>query len=83
MQKSWRSYQNTIEILKLEEENIAVAKENATIALERFRLGTSNTIELMLAQKSYEDALTRLVSARYDAKLSEIELLRLQGTLIK
>ncbi len=83
MQKSWRSYQNTIEILKLEEENIAVAKENATIALERFRLGTSNTIELMLAQKSYEDAITRLVTARYEMKISETELLRLQGQLIK
>lgn len=83
LQKAWRSYQNTLEILKLEEENIIIAKENITVALERFRLGTSNTIELMMAQKSYEDAIARLVSARYDAKIAETELLRLQGLLVK
>ncbi len=83
LQKAWRGYQNSLDILKLEEENIGVAKENVTVALERFRLGTSNTIELMLAQRSYEDALTRLVSARYEAKLSETALLRLQGQLVK
>ncbi len=81
--RSWKNYQGAIAILKLEEENISIAKENVSIALERFRLGTSNNIELMFAQKSYEDALSRLLSARYDAKLSETELLRLQGQLIK
>lgn len=83
LQNAWKSYQNTLEILKLEEENISIAKENVTVALERFRLGTSNNIELMLAQKSYEDAITRLVTARYELKISETELLRLQGQLVK
>ncbi len=83
LQNAWKSYQNTSEILKLEEENISIAKENVTVALERFRLGTSNTIELMLAQKSYEDAITRLITARYELKISETELLRLQGQLVK
>jgi outer membrane protein TolC len=81
--KSWNSYQGAISILKLEEENISVARENINIALERFRLGTSNNIELMFAQKSYEDAIGRLYTARYDAKLAETELLRLQGQLVK
>jgi len=37
----------------------------------------------MLAQKSYEDAITRLITARYELKISETELLRLQGQLVK
>jgi outer membrane protein TolC len=80
---TWKNYQNTLSILKLEEENILLAKENVSIALERFRVGSSNTIELMVAQKSFEDAMSRLVSARYDAKVAETELLRLQGQLVK
>jgi outer membrane protein len=80
---AWRSYQNALEILKLEEGNIDIAEENVRIALERFRLGSSTTIELMIAQQSYQDALTRLVSIRYEAKLAETELLRLEGTLVK
>lgn len=81
--KAWKNYEGALTILKLEQENIGIAKENVSIALERFRLGTSNNIELMFAQQSYQDALSRLVSARYEAKLSETELLRLQGQLVR
>ncbi len=76
---SWKSYKNALAILNLEEENISIARENVTVALERFRIGSSNTLELLMAQRSFEDAISRLVVARYDAKLAEAELLRLQG----
>ncbi|MFZ9955927.1 MAG: TolC family protein [Flavobacteriales bacterium] len=81
--KAYLAYNNAKEILKLEEENLSLAKENIEIAMERFRLGSSSTLELKAAQKSYEDAQVRLVNARYDAKTNEIELMRLNGMLIK
>ncbi len=81
--KALKDFTNSKEVLKLEEENIQLAGENVNIALERFRLSQSTAIELRNAQKSFEDAQTRLVSARFNAKTAETELMRLQGELVK
>ena len=67
----------------IEEENILLAKENVTIALEGFRRGITTFIELRTAQQSLADAYNRLIAARFNAKVSETELLRLQGALLK
>ncbi|MBL0311071.1 MAG: TolC family protein [Bacteroidetes bacterium] len=81
--KVLRDFETTKEILKLEEDNIVLADENVKIALERFRLAQSTAIELREAQNSYEDARTRLVNARFNTKVAETELMRLQGALVK
>ncbi|MFN8297815.1 MAG: TolC family protein [Chitinophagales bacterium] len=81
--KAIREFLNAKEILKLEEDNIGLAKENASIALERFRLAQSTALELREAERSYTEALTRLVNARFNAKTAETELMRLQGELVK
>ncbi|MFT3947157.1 MAG: TolC family protein [Agriterribacter sp.] len=77
------NYQYQVSLLKLEEDNIELAKENVSIALERFKLGVSTFLELREAQKSLEDAYDRLIAARYNTKLAETELLRLKGDLVR
>ena len=81
--RAWKTFNYSVEAMKLEEDNILLARENVNIAMERFRIGSSTSIELMFAQKSYEEALSRLLAARYDAKLAETELKRLNGELVK
>jgi outer membrane protein TolC len=76
-------FEKALESLKLEEENIGLANENVKIALERFRLAESTSIEMRTAEVSYVDAITRLVTARFNAKAAETELLRIQGELVK
>jgi outer membrane protein len=80
---AFKDYEMQKQALALEEENILLAKENVMIALERFRLGVSTYLELRETQKTLEDAYNRLLSARYNTKLSETELLRLKGDLVK
>lgn len=80
---AYNSYLYQISALTLEEENIELAKENVMIALERFRQGVSTFLELREAQKSLEEAYDRLIAARYNTKLSETELMRLKGELIR
>ncbi len=80
---AYNSYQYQLTALKLEEENIELAKENVMIALERFRQGISTYLELREAQKSLQDAYDRLIAARYNTKLSETELLRLKGEIVR
>ncbi|PWT95263.1 MAG: TolC family protein [Bacteroidetes bacterium] len=80
---AYKTYQYAISALDLEEENILLAKDNVMIALERFKQGVSTFLELREAQKSLEDAYDRLIAARYNTKLSEVELLRLKGELVR
>ncbi len=83
LNNAFKSYELEKQLLSLEEDNILLAKENVDIALERFRLGVSTYLELREAQKSLEDAYNRLIAARYNTKLSETELLRLKGDIVK
>lgn len=76
-------YNNAKEILLIEEETIFLARENVTIALESFRRGIATFIELRTAQQSLAEAYNRLIAARYNAKVAETELLRLNGSLLR
>lgn len=77
----YESYRVSLKLIELERENLEIAKENVDIALERYRLGVLTPLELREAQKTYIDAEGRLISAQYQAKLAEVELLRLSGQL--
>lgn len=83
MKNAYVNYDNAKKILAIEEETIGLAKENVYIALEGFKRGVTTFIELRTAQQSLADAYNRLISARYNAKVAETELLRLSGGLLK
>lgn len=80
---AFKDYEYQKRALVLEEDNIQLAKENVAIALERFRQGISTNLELREAQISLQDAYSRLIAARYNTKLAEIELLRLKGDIVQ
>jgi outer membrane protein len=80
---AFRNFETALQVLKLEEENLEAAKENVTIAFERYRIGRSTQLELKEAQKSLQDAENRTISARYDAKVLETELMKLNGELVR
>ena len=80
---AYKDYLLQQKILELEEENILLAKENVFISSERLRLGITTSLELRETQKSLEDAYNRLIAARYNTKLAETELKRLQGTIVE
>lgn len=79
----WQAYQNNIEMLELERENLISAIENHEIASERYMLGNLSGIEMREAQKSLLDAEERILSAEYDTKMCEISLLQLSGKITK
>lgn len=83
LRNAFTNYDNARKILLIEEENIGLARENLFIALESFKRGVNTFIELRTAQQSLAEAYNRLISARYNAKVAETELLRLNGSLLK
>ncbi|SFD27488.1 Outer membrane protein TolC [Chitinophaga sp. CF118] len=79
---AFKDYEYYKTAVTLEEENMVLARENVMVALERFKQGVSTSIELREAQQSLEDGFNRLINARYNIKLAETQLLRLNGMLI-
>jgi outer membrane protein len=80
---AYRDYSLYRQTLLLEEENIKLVRENLFIARERYRLGVTTFLEMRIAEQNLADATNRLIQARYNTKIAEIELLRLRGDLVK
>lgn len=76
------AYQNNIRLLRLEEQNLEVARENLEIALERYKLGNLAGLELREVQKSLLDAEERLISVKYQTKVAEISLKQISGQIL-
>jgi outer membrane protein len=80
---AYKDYDLYKRALTLEEENIKLVRENLFIARERYRLGVSTFLEMRTAQQSLAEANARLIEARYNTKVAEIELMRLRGDIIR
>ncbi len=80
---AYQYYVNAVAVIKAEEENLVIAKQSIAIAMERFRLSRSTILELKQIQQVYESGVNRVISARFDAKMAEIDLIRLSGMLKK
>jgi outer membrane protein TolC len=80
-ESAYRTYQNAIQLVDLETDNLENAERTLNIALERFRLGSISSLEFREAQTTFLQAENRLINAKYEAKVSETELLRLSGRL--
>jgi outer membrane protein TolC len=77
----YQTYQTNLELVRLEQENLGVAKQNMDITLEKFRIGSVAPLEFREAQRNYIDANARFTNSQFEAKLAEIALLQLSGKL--
>lgn len=79
--RSYQTYRTGLELVQIESGNLDLAARNLEITLDKFRLGSVSTVEFRTAQVNYINAITRLNTARYEAKLAEILLREISGTL--
>jgi len=79
---TYLSMQSKIQLVDFEEQNLEVANLNLSIAMERFRLGELSGFELREAQKNFLAAESRLINARYQARVVEVNLKAISGSLI-
>lgn len=80
---AFRSYEQQKQALILEEENIKSVNELVSIVWQTYKLGMATLIQLREAQLSQAQAYNRLIEARYNTKVSETELMRLKGDIVK
>lgn len=78
---AYQTYLTNLELIQLETKNVAIAKQNLDITLDKFHIGTITTLEFRTAQLNHVNAIVRYSSAQFQAKLSEIALKELAGSI--
>jgi outer membrane protein len=68
-------------LLAIERDNLALAKENLMISLERLRLGQTTALEVRQAQESYANSLARFYNFEFNLKVAETQLKQLVAGL--
>lgn len=80
---NYQVFQLNKKMASLEYQNVTDSKELLSISMERYRLGKTNLLETIEAQKNMQNAVSRYVNALYAMKMAETELLRAEGKLVK
>ncbi len=82
LRDGWESWLNSREVLGFEEKNIESARLNFSRTRELYVLGQVTGTTFREAQLNLIQAEKSRASARYDAKIRELDLLRLGGRLL-
>lgn len=77
----WQAYNNNLQLLALQQQNLEIAEDNLEIAMERYKLGEISGFDMRQVQKSLLDAEERVLQVQYDAKLCEISLMQISGNI--
>ncbi|MBU2525220.1 MAG: TolC family protein [Bacteroidetes bacterium] len=75
-------YQNQLYVLQTQEQNLLTNKRNFERTEEQFKLGQITSIDFRTAQINLINARVNRDTAKFDAKLAEINLLQLSGKLL-
>jgi outer membrane protein len=75
------SYLTGLDLIKLGESNVRIAKRNLDISLEKYKIGNITPLEIREAQRNYLDAQSKFFSAQYQSKLAEITLKQITATV--
>lgn len=78
---AYQTYTTSLVLVKMEERNQRIARENLEITIEKFKLGSITTVEFRAAQLNYINATVRYSTAQYNAKVAEVNLNQISGTM--
>jgi outer membrane protein len=79
VQEKYTTFQKRMAKVRLEEENTGTARQNMELQKERYATGASDSLDFRDAQVNYAQAQVRLIVARYDARISLLEIQQLIG----
>ncbi len=80
---AWESYQNALFILEVEKNSLEINRLNFQRTEDLFKSAQASSIEFRQAQLNLLNAATSYNTAKYDAKVIEIQLLQLSGKILE
>jgi outer membrane protein len=75
------SYISGLDLIKLGQANVVIAKKNLDISLEKYKLGNITPLEIREAQRNYLDAQSKFFAAQYQSKLAEVTLKQITSSI--
>lgn len=80
-ENAWSDYQNRLRVWDALEQNVITSRFNFERSEEKYRLRQITNIEFRQAQSNLINALTAQNRAKYDAKLSELQVYSIAGKI--
>ncbi|RZK20561.1 MAG: TolC family protein [Pedobacter sp.] len=78
---AYQNYATYLDLVKLEQRNVDIAKENLDITMAKYRLGSIAPLELREAQRNAIDAQNRFIEMQFQAKIAETTLKEISGNI--
>jgi outer membrane protein len=82
VREKYDNYLKRMELVALEEENVIAAEQNLQLQQDRYQIGTSSSLEFRDAQVNLARAGNALIVARYQARISRLEIDQLIGNIV-
>ncbi len=82
LDNSYEAYQNSLNLLRFETENLKTARQNFNKSNELFNLGQLSSLEFRTAQLNLLRANYLLIQARIQAKIAEFDILVISGEVL-
>jgi outer membrane protein TolC len=80
-ENAWTTYQNRLDIWNALTQNVVTSRLNFQRSEEKYRLGQITSLDFRQAQSNLINALTARNRAKFDAKLSEIQVFNIAGKI--
>lgn len=81
VRNAWEAYQNALKVLVTERTNLSVNQLNLQRSEDQFNIGQITSVEFRQAQLNLVNAKTSYNTAKYNAKVIEVQLKQLAGQL--
>ncbi len=82
IREKYDTFQKHLELVALEQENVIAARQNLQLQQDRFEIGATTSLEFRDAQVNLIRAQTELIVARYQARITRLEIEQLTGRLV-
>jgi len=75
------AYLSGLDLIKVGESNVELARKNLEISLEKYRIGNITPLEIREAQRNYLDAQSTYYNAQYQSKMAEVTLKQITNSI--
>lgn len=75
------AYLSGLDLIKLGQSNVELARKNLEISLEKYRIGNITPLEIREAQRNYLNAQSIFYNALYQSKMAEVTLKQITNSI--
>jgi outer membrane protein TolC len=81
LREVYQTFNKRLELIELEEQNVVAARQNLQLQQDRYDIGSSTFLEYRDAQLNLNRAQITLIIARFQSRITRLEIERLTGNL--